>query len=598
MSHGYHSFTCHFLHLARKRPVVSNSMLEVIELECDDDPEEENNNHNEHDDDGEHDDDDEGVSLMSGLTNHSSLLFHQLRSSTWPPQLTAFASPYGKLLTSMKASATLRRRESLGRAACGISSVVVLLFLVVVAVAWTLHHHQHHHHPHNHPRGGGHSNKNNTTPAAVPPQQQLPPSQVLLLSSSSSVETNMNNMTNISPVVVLVDIVVQMSGELGNHLSKLASGVGIAIALRDTYGIPSNLRLRHQDSRTEKWRDAVSHLQSCFPFARDLNFSEAQAVSPTSILFSSSRYNGVNSDNETIIRTAIRNIAQDALMLSPSNNNNTNYNNESAAASAPPINISVYSNHLSVLDAYMDRYYDVYRDYFRMDDESCCSDGIIQRPEPDEIVFHLRLFTHEMPHKGLQMGYEELSPSDLVHQALSSSLMYEPTFDDSNTGNSNNQTKTKKIALVSRYPDQLDEYVDILQGAGWTVRVMVNQTTMQDFCFLRHTQYRLMGSVRSTFFWWAAVLSSSSSSVDNNDHVAASSTTSSSTSSSPPPVHNLQVLAYSMDSPAKRAWALSHNTSVWETYDFTNPAISAKFHFPLYKATTITTGGGGGGGSG
>jgi hypothetical protein len=556
-------------------------MLEVIELERDDDPEEENNNNNEHDDDDEHDDD-EGVSLMSGLTNHSSLLM--LRSS-WPPQLTAFASPYGKLLTSMKASATLRRRESLGRAACGISSVVVLLFLVVITVAWTLHHHHQHHR-------GGHSN-NNTTPAAVPPQQQqqLPSPQVLLLSSSSSssVENNKNNMTITTPVV-LVDIVVQMSGELGNHLSKLASGVGIAIALRDTYGIPSNLRLRHQDGGTQKWRDAVSHLQSCFPFARDLNFSEAQAAVATS---SSSRYDGVNSDNETMIRTAILNIANDAALIHSTNNNNTNYNNNESSSSvssalAPPINISVYSNHLSVLDAYMDRYYDVYRDYFRMDDESCCNDGIIQRPAPDEIVFHLRLFTHEMPRKGIQMGYEELSPSDLVHQALSSSSS--SLFNNNTDDNNHNQTNTtKKIALVSRYPDQLDDYVEMLQGAGWTVRVISNQTTMQDFCFLRHTQYRLIGSVRSTFFWWAAVLSSY-----DNDNDAATRT---STTSSTPPVHNkLQVWAYSMDSPAKRAWALSHNTSVWETYPFTNPAMTAKFHFPLYTATTMSVSGGGGSG--
>jgi hypothetical protein len=44
-----------------------------------------------------------------------------------------------------------------------------------------------------------------------------------------------------------------------------------------------------------------------------------------------------------------------------------------------------------------------------------------------------------------------------------------------------------------------------------------------------------------------------------------------------------------MDSPARRAWAVTHgNVSVLETYPFSNPAITARFHFPLYTASTTT----------
>jgi hypothetical protein len=117
----------------------------------------------------------------------------------------------------MKASATLRRRrESIGRAACGIVSVMVLLVLVVVTVAWTLHHHRHHR------RLLGIIYGASAAAAAITREQQQH-------------ERDARSCEHYS---------AKMSGEMGNHLSKLASGVGIALAfLRNTHGFPSNLTI-------------------------------------------------------------------------------------------------------------------------------------------------------------------------------------------------------------------------------------------------------------------------------------------------------------------------------------------------------------------
>ena len=306
-------------------------------------------------------------------------------------------------------------------------------------------------------------------------------------------------------------IVVQLSGEMGNHLSKLASGIGIALWLHQLYPHrPAQLRFRHQE-HTTKWIAAVDHLHACVPHLAHLNASQAQEEDfPRTV-----EGWGINSNDPDAIA---------ADLVRHGSSNTTTF----------------YSNHLSVLDPYMDRYYGVFRNYFAWNTTGiqCCKD----RPYPDETVIHIRHFLVEMPRKGLTKGYEELSPHDLLTQPLA------------------HLPPPGRIALVSRYPDRLEDYVTVLTNAGYTVRVIQHQTTAQDFCFLLHSQQALIGTVRSTFFWWAAVLSNATT-----------------------------VYAYSIDSPAKREWAQEHQTTVIESYPFTHPDMVHKFQFPLYTATTNTT---------
>jgi hypothetical protein len=506
-------------------------MLEVIELE---DREEEQ---------GDTEENDEAVSLMSGLTNQSSagfLRFIHPQPPTQKQYLTAFASPYGKMLNTMRASATLRRRESLGRAAYYILVVVgALLVVVVVLLLVIAQHHLDRNDPTMIPQVAScndsttnHHDATNESPPSCqlspsPPQRQAPASAPTTVVSSKTnltiptavltttppttttpmTTTATSSSSEIADPVVTIIITVQLSGELGNHLSKLASGVGVALSLRDDYNLSNvQLRLRHQD-HTDKWQNPVHDLHRCFPFARNFNFSEAQNDHDQQ----QHRYDGINSDNATVVRAAIRQIANDAKSLSLSSTSSNRSNSTSPAP--PPLTISVRSDHLSILDYYMDRYYDVYRNYFAMDDARCCDsdeDEIANEndndiwPGPDEVVLHLRLFTHEMPKKGYSLGYEELTPYDLVHQALNASfpgnVIMTGGFHNGRRHGSNSQTK--KIALVSRYPDRLDAYVAALQDDHWSVRVIGNNnltTTMSDFCFLRRAQYWSGPSGRRSF---------------------------------------------------------------------------------------------------
>lgn len=425
-----------------------------------------------------HDDDNETCSLLSGLTDHTK---------EEQVHLTSTSSPFDKTLRSMKTLAGERRRQSLGKVLT-FSLCLVIGFIGFLSMYYFRLH-------------------RSINPSPVGP------SRLVVNASNAIFDTFEPNESQTTIYKAPIHIIVQMSGEMGNHLSKLASGIGVSLYLRDTYHIESSeLMLRHQE-RTDKWKPAVAYLKQCFPFAKELNFSEAQSYyAPTN-----SPFDGINDTNETVIMAAIGTIAQAT---------------ERVNQSSPVI---VYSNHLALLDAYMDRYYEVYREYFAMN-QTCCA----TLPDDDEVVLHMRLFTKEMPRKGVQKGYEELSPKDLIEQALKPYA--------TNT--------TKKIAILSRYPDHLDEYVQALSDAGWNVRVLANQTATQDFCFLMNAN-TMIGSVRSTFFFWAAVLSNTAQ----------------------------RVLAYSVDSPAKRAWANDHNTTVLESYPFQNPAIREKFQFPLYLAT-------------
>jgi hypothetical protein len=65
----------------------------------------------------------------------------------------------------------------------------------------------------------------------------------------------------------------------------------------------------------------------------------------------------------------------------------------------------------------------------------------------------------------------------------------------------------EKVAITSRFVNNLTlEYVRALEHRGLQVRVISNQTGLQDFCFLKRAQKELVGSSMSTFARWAAIL--------------------------------------------------------------------------------------------
>jgi hypothetical protein len=144
-------------------------------------------------------------------------------------------------------------------------------------------------------------------------------------------------------------------------------------------------------------------------------------------------------------------------------------------------------------------YYDSVREWFAMDHDnpSCCPPSSML-PAPDEIVWHYRNFRGENEEL-LQRGFHELNPQ----QALK--YIFEPVAANRSSANGN---APLKIAMVSRFPNDLNPFVEELKTSRYRfdVRVLENGTATSDFCFLRHTQSLLVGVHISSFLGWSAIL--------------------------------------------------------------------------------------------
>ncbi len=68
-------------------------------------------------------------------------------------------------------------------------------------------------------------------------------------------------------------IVVQLSGELGNQLSKTSLGIGLQLLAKDKYGIDMVIKLRALQH--SKWMRGKDDTKARFPNTRPLNFQNA-----------------------------------------------------------------------------------------------------------------------------------------------------------------------------------------------------------------------------------------------------------------------------------------------------------------------------------
>jgi len=256
---------------------------------------------------------------------------------------------------------------------------------------------------------------------------------------------------------------------MGNHMSKMAAGMGLAIHLRQ-YNATVDLKLRSQVG-SNKGPPAQRVLKRCFPETINLNFTEADDFEPPKQLkhmqaVFDQQFDGINSNDPERVQADILAAAQYAAVNG---------------------NLTLYSAHFSMWDFYVDTYYDQIRQFFRYtdDDPFCCK----ERPYANETVFHYRQFTTEMPNVGIALGFDEASASELLEHILL-------------------PANATNVAILSRYQnEQLNAYADVLRDAGLSVRILPGQSGIQDFCFLKSAQHHVIGSARSTFFAWAALLS-------------------------------------------------------------------------------------------
>lgn len=267
-----------------------------------------------------------------------------------------------------------------------------------------------------------------------------------------------------------VTIIIQLSGELGNHLSKLSAGVALSWILteqfHDVTNTPPIVLVQHQ-AHTTKWQGAVQTLNDCFGNVGPLNVSEGEAYDIEALKRKQQQQQQQHSINDP----SLDNVQLALYERLCGNQNDKDDNNE----------LVLYSDYLVGLDDFTNVFYDAYRQLFTID---CTSDS--KRPYRDEVVVYIRGFLHEMPRKGLQKGYRELSPYELLDIL--------PTH------------SKKKVALLGRFPNTvLQPYQDLLQDFGWTVRIIASTSVVDDFVFLQHAFYSI-GSVRSTFYFWSRLL--------------------------------------------------------------------------------------------
>lgn len=104
---------------------------------------------------------------------------------------------------------------------------------------------------------------------------------------------------------------------------------------------------------------------------------------------------------------------------------------------------------------------------------------------------HFRHFAKELTAEEQQSrGFEELDPERVATQLMS------------------HLQPGQKIAITTRFANEplVEEYQRVMRQRGFKVRIVTNQTGVQDFCFLLRTQQELLGVAKSTYARWAAYL--------------------------------------------------------------------------------------------
>jgi hypothetical protein len=214
--------------------------------------------------------------------------------------------------------------------------------------------------------------------------------------------------------------VVQLRGELGNHLSAIAHGLGLQWELQRTYGIrQTQLVLRHQHQHQrgnrhtshQKWKSTRDTLDACFPNLASLvtyfegdndnhnnnnNNSANTTSTSTSTIHSSIRsqqrewltveqqtkLHQVNGHKVNLYEVVTNESIHTGLQTFADlwNDPSRPRHKRGSSISIPYLLTSTLASNYMV-----DRYYEEIRDVFRLNEtsSSCCA----LRADPEEIVF-------------------------------------------------------------------------------------------------------------------------------------------------------------------------------------------------------------------
>jgi hypothetical protein len=297
-----------------------------------------------------------------------------------------------------------------------------------------------------------------------------------------STSTSRNN-----PTAPNATIVVQLSGEMGNNLHKIAFARGLQIQAMER-GVLTNMILRHMDGDDSKWKRARSFISRCFPNLSHLDFEAGNSVRykdlilQQKILFAGSasglKLNGKSDDEVARVLDHLRMLVM--MNVTIPFDETAGVLHHDAGIYLPFLIADIMVDH-----EYLDRFRDDFRNFFTFDDERCCA----AVPDPDESVFHFRNFQHELKGVTKKRGFRELNPEQVSNEL----------FGQLQRGD--------KVAIVSRFKNEITkQYVTALERRGIIVRLISGQTPVQDFCFLKRAQKEMAGSEISSFFVWASYL--------------------------------------------------------------------------------------------
>ena len=115
----------------------------------------------------------------------------------------------------------------------------------------------------------------------------------------------------------------------------------------------------------------------------------------------------------------------------------------------------------------------------------------------------------------------------------------------------------QKIAMTTRFANEpiVQDYQNAMQAQGFQVRIVANQTGVQDFCFLLKAQQELLGVAKSTYARWAAFLGDAE-----------------------------RVQLYALDNVGSHEFIRSTMQFPW-----TNPEIRRRIQFPVFASTASSS---------
>ncbi len=186
-----------------------------------------------------------------------------------------------------------------------------------------------------------------------------------------------------------ISIIVELSGELGNHLNHIAHGRILQIMLLRDYNIVTHLVLR-RNSNDEKYRRTQRQLTKCFTKLRQLEFHQPQSSALTSqktldriqaTLLGKDLADALHLYGGTSI-----NMTQQSIQVLASQVKKQHVfamRNETMAAKG--VSFPFLRTNAMINRDMMDKFYDELREFFDFDEEACCA--MEDLPDPNVTVF-------------------------------------------------------------------------------------------------------------------------------------------------------------------------------------------------------------------